>query len=88
VPSSTRRPDGSVTVTSFPISIGVTSTEIVTALGATFKVDPAIGDVATKVLASAGAEMSVARPSAPMIAAKRFNSLLLTSQFASMVSLL
>ena len=72
VPSSTRRPAGSVTVTSFPISIGVISTEIVTALGATFSVAPAIGEVATKELAKAGDAIKKVRPITPISAAIRF----------------
>ena len=91
VPSSTRRPPGSVTVISFPISIGVTSTEIVTALGAAFKVAPAIGDVATSELANAGAAINIDMPIAPISAARRFTlnlpSLREWSQFASIVSL-
>lgn len=55
--------------------MGVTSTEMVTALGATFKVEPEIGDVATKVFATAGAAKMKLRPSMPTIAAKRFKPL-------------
>jgi hypothetical protein len=61
-----------VTVISFPISIGVISTEIVTALGATFRVEPAIGDVATSELASAGPVAITEMTIAPISAAKRF----------------
>jgi hypothetical protein len=61
-----------VTVTSLPISIGVISTVIVTALGSTLRVEPAIGDVATNELASAGAAKRTVNPSAVKTAAKRF----------------
>jgi hypothetical protein len=78
-------------VISFPISIGVISTEIVTALGATFIVAPAIGDVATSELAKAGAAINTDIPIAPISAAIRFTlnlpSLREWSQFASIVSL-
>ena len=71
--------------------MGVISTEMVTALGATFRVEPAIGEVATSEFAVAGAAMSKERPSAPKIAAKRFTPLPTFTQtaveFASMVSL-
>ena len=87
VPSSTRRPAGSVTVISFPISIGVISTVIVTALGATFSVAPAIGEVATKELAKAGEAMKKVRPITPTSAAIRFKVKPAFPQFATMVSL-
>jgi hypothetical protein len=71
--------------------MGVISTEIVTALGATFKVAPAIGDVATRELAKAGPVMKTEMPIAPISAARRFTLNLPSppewSQFASIVSL-
>ena len=48
------------------------STVIVTALGSTFRVEPAIGDVATRELASAGADRRTVNPRAAITAVKRF----------------
>lgn len=87
VPSSTRRPDGSVTEISFPISIGVISTVIVTALGATFSVDAAIGVVATNVFATAGDAKMKVSPITPIAATNRFNFLPTLAQLADSIRL-